>query len=122
VAVCASVSLFAVGCSKSAQSPGANAQTPQITNEAAPEANANEAQPASPSQPGATAPATTAKSAEPDLGPLNHALIQWRVQHRRVPANFEEFAASADINIPPPPQGKKYIINGHGLISLVNAN
>ena len=44
------------------------------------------------------------------------------MQNRRVPANFEEFAASANIQIPPPPAGKKYVINSHGLISLVNAN
>ena len=42
-------------------------------------------------------------------------------QHQRAPANFDEFAASADIKIPPPPAGKKYVINSHGLINLVNA-
>jgi hypothetical protein len=44
------------------------------------------------------------------------------MQNHRVPANFAEFAASAGIQIPPPPAGKKYILNSHGLISLVNAN
>jgi hypothetical protein len=58
----------------------------------------------------------------PNLQPLNQALLGWRLQNRRVPASFEEFAASAGIQIPPPPPGKKYILNSHGLISLVNAN
>jgi len=58
----------------------------------------------------------------PNLQPLNQALLAWRIQNRRVPASFAEFAASAGINIPAPPPGKKYIINSHGLISLVNAD
>ncbi len=46
----------------------------------------------------------------------------WVMQHQRAPTNFDEFAASTDIKIPPPPPGKKYVINSHGLINLVNAN
>ena len=68
------------------------------------------------------APAAITNSAGPDLRALNQALIGWRIQNRRVPASFAEFAASAGIQIPPPPAGKKYVINSHGLISLVNAN
>ena len=56
----------------------------------------------------------------PDLRPLNHALLIWIVHNRRHPAGFEEFAANAGIQIPPPPPGKKYIIDSRGLISLVN--
>ena len=68
------------------------------------------------------APAAITNSAGPDLVALNQALLDWRVQNQRVPANFAEFAASANIKIPPPPPGKKYVINSRGLISLVNAN
>lgn len=64
--------------------------------------------------------AANATNAVPDLRPLNQALIGWIIQNRRHPASFEEFAASANIQIPPPPPGKKYVLNGHGLISLVN--
>jgi len=56
----------------------------------------------------------------PDLRELNGALFDWVVQHQRRPANFEEFAASAGIQIPPPPPGKKYALNSRGLVSLVN--
>ena len=67
------------------------------------------------------APAAVTNSAGPDLVALNQALLGWRVQNQRVPSSFAEFAASANITIPPPPAGKKYIINNRGLISLVNA-
>jgi len=90
--------------------------------------NASQPTPATPptvanSQPQQPQPAlatANATNATPDLRPLNQALIGWIVQNRRHPATFEEFAASADIQIPTPPPGKKYILNGRGLISLVN--
>ena len=62
----------------------------------------------------------TATNAMPDLRPLNHALLIWIVHNRRHPSSFEEFAANAGIQIPPPPPDKKYIIDSRGLISLVN--
>lgn len=57
-----------------------------------------------------------------ELQPLNRALLQWILQNRRHPTNFAEFAASANIKIPSPPPGKKYILNHQGLISLANSN
>ena len=68
--------------------------------------------------PSASAPAAT--NAAPDLRAINRALIIWSVHHRRQPSSFEEFAASAGVQIPSPPPGKKYIIDSNGLISLVN--
>jgi hypothetical protein len=65
------------------------------------------------------APMSSAEIAQ--LQPLNQALMGWVLQHQRGPTNFDEFAASTDIKIPPPPPGKKYVINSRGLISLVNA-
>lgn len=109
--------LLAAGCRKSAQSPPPTPQTTNASQSVSPAAS--ESQPAAMNSSHAqTAPKS---NAAPDLRPLNSALLDWRMQHRRVPANFEEFAASANIKIPPPPPGKKYIINGKGLISLVNA-
>jgi hypothetical protein len=66
------------------------------------------------------APISSADAAQ--LQPLNQAIMGWVMQHQRAPTNFDEFAASTDIKIPPPPPGKKYVINSHGLINLVNAN
>lgn len=118
--VCANALLVA-GCSKQSQSSAPSASTPQDVNasQPAPAATASTPQDANASQ---SAPAATVTNGQPDLQSLNRALLGWRLQNRRVPANFAEFAASAGINIPPPPPGKKYVINSHGLISLVNAN
>jgi hypothetical protein len=37
-----------------------------------------------------------------------------------VPANFDEFAATAGVPIPPPPAGKKYFLAKDMHIQLVN--
>ena len=63
---------------------------------------------------------STAQPTDPDLGEINRSLIRWVVGHKRRPANFEEFAASAGTPIPPPPAGKKYIIGGNMHVQLVN--
>ena len=117
VALALAIPLLATGCGKQSQTPAPTASTPQ-------DINASQPAPATPapavnSEP---APAATATNALPDLRTLNQALLGWIIQNRRHPANFEEFAASANIQIPPPPAGKKYILNSRGLISLVNAN
>jgi hypothetical protein len=116
-AICATA-LFA-GCSKSAQT---SAPMPE-NNPAQPAAESPSTQPtpADSSPVPSPAPAAMTNNAGPDLVALNQALLGWRIQNQRVPANFEEFAASANITIPPPPRGKKYVINSDGLISLVNA-
>jgi len=57
---------------------------------------------------------------QPDLGALNRGLLRWLAGNRRVPANFEDFAATAGIAIPPPPAGKKYIIAKNMHIQLVS--
>lgn len=114
--ICATA-LVVAGCGKQSQSPAPSASTPQDVNASQPAAATPT--PAASSEP---APAATTTNALPDLRPLNSALIDWRMQNRRVPSSFAEFAASANINIPPPPPGKKYVINSHGLISLVEAN
>jgi hypothetical protein len=114
--VCALASL-AVGCRKPAQTTASPAPVSQAT-------NASQSAPTSQLSTADSSPALTidATNAAPDLRPLNQALLEWRMRNRRVPANFAEFAASANTKIPAPPPGKKYIINGRGLISLVNAN
>lgn len=114
--VCATAWL-AAGCGKQAQSPAPPAPAPQDT-------NASQPAPAAPATPVNSGPAlaATATNATVDLRPLNQALMGWVYRNGRRPANFEEFAASAGIQIPPPPPGKKYSITGRGFISLVNAN
>jgi predicted small lipoprotein YifL len=57
---------------------------------------------------------------EPDLRALDRVLIRWIVGHKRRPADFQEFAATAGAPIPPPPPGKKYVIAPNMQIQLVN--
>jgi hypothetical protein len=111
--VCATV-LLAAGCGKQAQSP-----TPPP-----PDTNASQPAPATPATAvnATPAPAVTTTNAGPDLRELNGELVSWIIQNHRRPASVEDFAASSGIHIPPPPPGKKYALNGRGLIILVNAN
>ena len=105
--------LLCGGCSKKSDNPATNLPaTPPL---AEPTASA-------PTPPIiATAPAPgVGTSAAPDMRAINRALIIWSVHHRRQPSSFDEFAASAGIQVPPPPTGKKYIIGSSGLVSLVN--
>jgi len=40
---------------------------------------------------------------------------------KKLPANFEEFAKGRNLNVPPPPAGKKYAISKQWRVELVNA-
>ena len=79
--------------------------------------------------PAATAPPQSAPpptatgvqpEAQPDLPELNRSLLRWMMGHRHRPKDFEEFAATAGVTIPPPPAGKKYIIRKDLHIALVD--
>jgi len=113
--------MFAAGCGKGKSAgPAANATPPTQTNQAA-------AAPASPgsadnSPPTPTAPAANADAAAPNMQELNRALIRYVIRNHLRPKTFEEFAANANIQIPPPPAGKKYILNQKGYIVLVDSS
>jgi hypothetical protein len=55
-----------------------------------------------------------------DLKALNRCLIRWLIANKRRPNNFEDFAATAGVPIPPPPAGKQYAIGKDMHIVLVN--
>jgi hypothetical protein len=64
-------------------------------------------------------------SASPDdtqtmLQGLNRALMGWMIRNHRHPSTFEEFASSANMQIPDPPAGKKYALSARGFVVLVN--
>jgi hypothetical protein len=67
-----------------------------------------------------TQPALTQSNSEPDLAELNRTLIRWIVANKRPPANFEDFAKTSGVQIPPPPAGKKYVVGKDMHIQLVN--
>ncbi|HEY1661584.1 MAG TPA: hypothetical protein VGI03_04135 [Verrucomicrobiae bacterium] len=89
--------LAAAGCSKS--------NAPALSSQAATQAQTNPA---------------AASNGQPDLAELQRSLIRWIVGNRRMPANFEDFAATAGVKIPPPPPGQKYIITSNMHIQLVS--
>jgi hypothetical protein len=107
--------IFSTSCSKS-KPPAAQAAVNQDSDQTNPAATVQ----TSISQPSATAAPADQPGAQPDLGVLNRALIRWIVGNRRPPANFEDFAATAGVTIPPPPAGKKYIIAKNMHIQLVD--
>ena len=116
------VALFATGCGKS-KAPAT--PVPQPPAPSAQQADTNQVSvntPATPPEIPAPPNVTTnaAANAAPDMGQLQRALGMWLVRNRRVPANFEEFAATAGITIPPPPPGKKFIITKRMQIMIVD--
>ena len=62
---------------------------------------------------------TATPSVEPDLSELNRELRRWMVRNQRPPKNFEDFAATANVQISPPPPGKKYVIDRQMHVILV---
>ena len=66
-------------------------------------------------------PETVAQSdGQTDLHALNRCLVRWLIANKRRPKDFEDFAATAGVTIPPPPSGKKYVIGKDMHIALVN--
>jgi len=67
------------------------------------------------------APAPVATPAgEPDFAAMNRELRRWILRNRKPPKDFEEFAASAGTQFPPPPPGKRYAIDKTMHVVLVN--
>lgn len=97
------------GCGKKAPQP--------VASQPAPTADAP-AQPAPQAQ--ATAQPAVQQKGEPDLADINRSLIRWLIRNKRRPANFEDFAATADPPVPPAPPGKKYILGANMHVQLVN--
>lgn len=106
--------IFVAGCSKS---------KPPVAQAPLPVADTNLAAAAMPGAPVSTPPSVEI-AANPnggvDLKALNHAYISWIVQTRRAPSSFENYVAMSGAKVPPPPLGKKYVIDHNGFINLAN--
>jgi len=111
--------VFVVGCGKKSETPpvSTNAPAPQASQAATPPESPG---PAPNSQPAPATPAGNASTASPDLQALNQQMIRWVVANHQRPKSFEDFVARANIQVPPPPAGKKYVIDKRGFIALVD--
>lgn len=113
---CLLVVMSSAGCRKA----GSSASNVSAAESNAVAAAAQDHEPVYSPTPATTAPTVT-PDGEPDLGELNRSLLRWMMANRRKPASFEDFAATANVTIPPPPAGKKYMINPSTMhIVLVN--
>jgi hypothetical protein len=118
----------AVGCGKKSDqavstTPQTNAEAPsqpaapvnQAANQPNPVNQANQ-----PNQAATQVTAAPAAPAAPDLSAVNRAVRSWILANRRPPRNFEDFAATAGVTIPPAPPGKKYVLGSDMHVQLVN--
>lgn len=113
---CLMLAVFALGfCSC-----GRQAEAPVAPN---PEPHAPVAQPIPPRNDSIAAP-MLAQPAAADLDDvltqLTREVRKWIVRHQRPPKNFEEFAASATVTIPPAPPGKKFALGKPMRVIVVN--
>lgn len=67
-----------------------------------------------------TSPEATSTYADANLAELTREVRRWIVATRQRPANFEDFASKAKINVPPAPAGKKYALSSEMRVILVN--
>jgi hypothetical protein len=119
VGLIAVISVLALaGCSKSQAPTPTSTASPQDTTQT----QTATPQPSVQQTPGTATTQGAATNGQPDLASLQRTLIHWVVGHRRRPANFEEFAATAGVTIPPPPPGQKYFITDRLHIELVDIN
>ena len=106
------------GCGKKTGTPPPVAQPPTQQPAAAPGIQ----QPGTPVPvaPVVTSQTNTNINVEPDLDALSMAVRAWGLQHSGMPKDFAEFAANPNIQIPPPPPGKKYAFDHKKHVILVN--
>jgi hypothetical protein len=106
--------LFGAGCHKK---PAAAVSAPLQTNDTV----ADSAQTAAPIPVPLAQPPDAANQAAPaNVRDLQKEVYKWVFQNKRRPASFEEFAASSNIQIPPPPPGKKYAFDHQLRVILVD--
>jgi len=113
VMVTASFVLTGCGNKKTAPSPVATQPAP---NTPTPEPAIQSEAPA----PVAVSAGDTNVNTAPDFTKINIGIRGWRMEHGRMPTNFDEFAATCGFYIPPPPPGKKYTFDAKLHASLVN--
>jgi hypothetical protein len=117
VALTVALAVIITGCRK--KTPAAQAPPPADTQQVQADASAGAAPQPAPA-PSPNQPPLVQDNGQPDFGALNRVLLHWVASNRRLPANFNDFAATAGVTIPPPPPGKKYVIAKNMHIELAN--
>jgi hypothetical protein len=75
-----------------------------------------------PAAPAPTQPLAVSPNANNDeiLAQLTREVRKWIVGHQRTPQSFEEFASTTQVQVPPPPAGKRYALTKQMKVVLVN--
>jgi hypothetical protein len=94
--------MWLIGCGKK---PAADTTPPPT------QAAVQPAETQSPAPDAQQAQATTAQAPNAEPPDLNRELRKWILRNRRPPKDFDDFSSTAGIDIPPPPDGKKYAID-----------
>lgn len=110
LALALGAAMFAAGCSK--KTPAVETPAPQAAQETNPAASPVYTRPATPTI------VAAAPAGEPDLKQMTRALRSWIARTHIVPKNFEDFVTQANIQFPPPPAGKKYVIGKRMVVEL----
>jgi hypothetical protein len=63
---------------------------------------------------------TADPGAAPDLKQMTHSLRSWIARTHIVPKSFDDFVTQANIQFPPPPAGKKYVLGRRMVVELAN--
>jgi hypothetical protein len=112
------ITLFVSGCSRKSSDTAnsqANAQTNQVVNQVVETAN-----PVPPAQSAPAGAPIVQADGQPDMGELDRVARVWMFRNHRRPTSFEDFAAHAGVEIPPPPPGKKYVLSRDMRVTLVD--
>ena len=110
---------LAGGCKKHGPGPSAGGSSSAAPPDQSAPAAASVRSPGAP-VPMPYTPATIAPPEDNDmsatLNQLSRELRKYVVSTRSVPKDFEEFVAKSQVQIPPPPAGKKYVIQNHAVV------
>ena len=105
---------LASGCGKKAEAPAPPPAAP-VQEPPGPAPGPRVAQ--TPAQP-QTLKVPEGASTDAVLQQMNRELLRWIVAHRRKPTSYEEFISSAQLTVPPPPAGKRYVLGSNMKIVL----
>jgi hypothetical protein len=106
--------LFVSGCSRKS-SDTVNSQAIAQTNQVVETANA-----APPAQATPAAASVVQANGQANMAELDRVARMWMFRNHRRPTSWEDFAANAGVQIPPPPPGKKNFLSKDMRVTLVD--